>query len=331
MNYNHDPGYNAGDQHYNRPNIPRPTSSGQLPSQHPHPHPNQRADANFQPLGSAGYFQGQQNFGATHGYGQNYYGSYPQYYYPAQQTPYYAGGYQGYLASYAPPSEPPKEIVKKNNAERKPMISYDDTDTETKIVGQDNSRGCQDDHHSETDCPDDPKETVEAKNKEAKIIAIPGTSITLESEEDIKKWREERRKMWLVKISNQREKHKSDLGIEEEDVSRNEAFQQVKKDKQFIQSIQNQINRSGPSPNLDLKLIQRTMAKENIKLLNFIKELGDAGLLQYELKEEEKQKLFGNSLRQSGGRNNFNSKRPNTPHEGPSRYEGNKKKQTKHI
>ncbi|CAR30219.1 Rsa1p [Lachancea thermotolerans CBS 6340] len=327
MNYNHGSNYNGGDQYYNRPNIPKPTSSGQLPNQHPHS--NQRADANFQPHQTSAYFQGHQTFGATQGYGQNYYGSYPQYYYPAQQAPYYAGGYQGYIANYASPAEPPKEAVKNNSAERKSVISYDDTDTETNIISQDQNGGSKEKRHSEVGTPDDPKETIEAENKEAKIIAIPGTSITLESEEDIKKWREERRKMWLVKISNQREKHKSDLGIEEEDVSRNEAFQQVKRDKQFIQSIQNQINRSGPSPNLDLKLIQRTMAKENIKLLNFIKELGDAGLLQYELKEEEKQKLFGSNSRQPGARTNFNNKRPNTPHEGPSRYEGSKKRQHK--
>ncbi|CEP62434.1 Rsa1p LALA0_S05e05578g [Lachancea lanzarotensis] len=156
-------------------------------------------------------------------------------------------------------------------------------------------------------------------------VQIQGTSITLTSDGDIEKWREERRKMWLLKISNQREKHKLELGVQEEQTPKQLSFQNVRKDQQFIQNIQNQIGRYNSSPNLSLNLVQRTMAEENAKLLNFIKELGDAQLLEYELNDEEKEKLFGNAKR-GKPRGDYN-KRPANARNGPSRYEGNAKRQ----
>ncbi|SCU88081.1 LAMI_0D08702g1_1 [Lachancea mirantina] len=156
---------------------------------------------------------------------------------------------------------------------------------------------------------EEPKATA---NKNSPTM-IPGTSIVLQTEEEVAKWREERRKMWLLKISNNRDRHQQDMGVQIEDITSRDAFKQVKKDKQFIQNIQAQVTRINPRANLDLKIRQRTMAEENMKLLQFIQELGDANLLEYELSQDEKEKLFGNSQR-SRSRNeprNSNSRMPN--------------------
>lgn len=123
--------------------------------------------------------------------------------------------------------------------------------------------------------------------------AILGTSITLTTDEDIAKWREERKKMWLLKISNRRQEHMQRMGIKEDDLKGRSVLQESKKQKQFIQSIQNQVNRTNPKANLNVKIVQREMAGENSQLLDFITELGDAHLLEYELTPEEKTKLFG--------------------------------------
>lgn len=217
--------------------------------------------------------------------------------------------------------------VKPRMAEKVTIDYEDSAATPSSVSGIDSIEEDRTHHPKPDQNFDDAEGALQSDKKEKKVVAIPGTSITLESEEDIKKWREERRKMWLVKISNQREKHRQELGVEEKEPTNAGAFQQVKKDKQFIQSIQNQINRVNPNPNLSLRLMQRTMAEENINLLNFIQELGDAKLLEYELTEEEKNVLFGNTFKRNKPRADFNRKRPNFTRDGPSRYEGNTKKQ----
>lgn len=154
---------------------------------------------------------------------------------------------------------------------------------------------------------DSDEEMIRNKNEP---VSVPGTSITLVTDEDIAKWREERRKMWLIKISNNRKSHMDSMGIKEEEVNKTSVLREAKKDKQFIQSIQNQVNRFNPKSNLNTKIYQREMAGDNAKLLNFIEELGDCGLLEYELNQEEKNKLFRNNIdgdRREGRRYNNNN------------------------
>ena len=139
-----------------------------------------------------------------------------------------------------------------------------------------------------------------------KVILVPGTSIALITDEDVKRWREERKKMWLLKISNNKKKHMQEMGIKEDELNgQSSILKESRKEKQFIQSIQNQVQRGNPRVDLNLKLIQREFANENSKLLDFIRELGDAGLLEYELSQEEKDILFGASGDNS--RNNYKS------------------------
>lgn len=179
---------------------------------------------------------------------------------------------------------------------------------------------------------DDSKNIDEQDDDEEKdkpdVVTVPGTSISLISEEDIAKWREERKKMWLLKISNHKEKHREAMGIKEEEVSNmGNVLKESKKERQFIQSIQNQVNRFNPKVNLNLKIVQREMMDDNTKLLSFIKELGDAELLEYELSEKEKSVLFGNQDENSkfnnrrndkfrGNRSNYNN---NNGHNGNNR------------
>lgn len=163
------------------------------------------------------------------------------------------------------------------------------------------------DNESEDEEPSlgaDPEEQgTEAAGEQ--MLTVPGTSITLVTEEDIIKWREQRKRMWLLKISNNKQKHMLEMGIKEEELKgQKSALQETKKQKQFIQSIQNQVNRINPRSTLSVRIAQREMAKENSDLLDFIEKLGDAGLLNCELTDDEKEKLFGfNDNFQRKGRN----------------------------
>ncbi|QLQ77895.1 hypothetical protein HG537_0A01420 [Torulaspora globosa] len=151
---------------------------------------------------------------------------------------------------------------------------------------------------------------------DSQTLTVPGTSITLATEEDILKWREQRKRMWLLKISNNRQKHMEGMGIKEEDLKgQKSALQEGKKQKLFIQSIQNQVNRINPRSTLSVRIAQREMAQENSKLLDFIEKLGDAGLLNCELTDDEKEKLFGpQDTAQKKGRNSYRSDFKNKPY-----------------
>ena len=161
--------------------------------------------------------------------------------------------------------------------------------------------------NSENNKADDLGTESNKKNRQA-AIPVPGTSITLITDEDIAKWREERKKMWLLKISNHKEQHREAMGIKKEDLNNmGNVLRESKKERQFIQNIQNQVNRFNPKVNLNLKFIQKEMMQDNIKLLSFIKELGDSGLLEYELTEKEKKVLYGNNQEESNKFSNHNN------------------------
>ena len=174
---------------------------------------------------------------------------------------------------------------------------------------------------SSSDNDDDEEEDDEYLIKQSESLAslkdrkepipVPGTSITLGTEEDIEKWREERRKMWLLKISNNRKVHMENFGVTEEELNKTSILRESRKQKQFIQNIQNQVNRFDPRANLHLRIVQRGLSEENEKLLDFIEELGDAGLLEYELTQEEKDKLFGNKPLDRGKRQTQRGQPPN--------------------
>lgn len=156
---------------------------------------------------------------------------------------------------------------------------------------------------NEEEQEDEPKIIDGAAKTEDKAICIPGTSIVLKTDDDIAKWKEERRKMWLIKISNNKETYRQKFNIKEEELHSN-TLQESRKERNFIQNIQNQVKRFHPKPSLTIGLHQRILKEENSKILDFIKELGDANYLKYELTEEEKGVLFGNRERKNDNNNN---------------------------
>lgn len=156
-------------------------------------------------------------------------------------------------------------------------------------------------------------------NKPNSVVTIPGTSISLQTEEEIQAWRNERKKNWLIKISNKKEEHCENLGIDASELAHStnrKKFQEFKKDKDFIDRISMQIKKDAGFENqltkpssLTTTMLKRDQNEENSKLLQFIKELGDAQYLEYELTEQEKSKLFKNSNNNFSGGNNYQRKR----------------------
>ncbi|SMN21511.1 similar to Saccharomyces cerevisiae YPL193W RSA1 Protein involved in the assembly of 60S ribosomal subunits [Maudiozyma saulgeensis] len=195
-------------------------------------------------------------------------------------------------------SAPPKTSLDKQANEKLSQLTKDKKTTEKSLITQDDiqkkvstSTNGDGNLHTEEEEDDDDEDSQNIKNKNN--IQIQGTSIKLETDEEIKKWKEERRKMWLLKISNNKEKHMKEMGIKENDLKNTSVLKEASKQKKFIQSIESQVHRYDPKANLNLKVVQREMANENDKILQFIQDLGDANLLTYELTAAEKDKLFG--------------------------------------
>ncbi|SCW00477.1 LAFE_0C05050g1_1 [Lachancea fermentati] len=292
-------------------NVPQPTSSGQLLNGNEH-------CVGHRPTG---YQQPQSQLQAqsqTYYYAQHQYMPVNQGYIPAYYSPYHMYGYQyqqhqqqsqpqpyGTLWNGNGPSIDGTTSKSLQSSATNNRMEYDVAGLKTRASSYDRTDQRDKDYENKEDNVSEAKELDSMSNtkdtvKES-VVPIPGTSITLQTEEDIKNWREERRKMWLLKISNQKDKHRANLGVADDEMSNRGVFLEGKREKQFIQSIQNQITRFNPNQNLNLKILQRSMASENGKLLSFIKELGDAGLLEYELTEQEKERLFGGNMRVKRG------------------------------
>ncbi|CCF60395.1 hypothetical protein KAFR_0K00400 [Kazachstania africana CBS 2517] len=207
-----------------------------------------------------------------------------------------------------------------NEKPREGLHGDDKENEDEKENGDVNEDSNEDDDNGDDDDDDD-------DNDSDKNIAISGTAITLVTEEDIKKWREERRKMWLLKISNNKKMHMDKLGISEQEVNNTSVLKDTKKQKQFVQNIQNQVRRYNPKANLGLKIVQREMANDNTKILKFIEELGEAGILDHELTQAEKEVLFGGSNdKERAGHYSGNNINNNRNRPGNYEYNGHDRK-----
>ncbi|QLG75083.1 hypothetical protein HG535_0H04100 [Zygotorulaspora mrakii] len=276
--------------------LPRPTSSGTLLDSYddanvkrqrmnPPPPMPYAPPSNFQTFGAISQYEQPYGHGMPPVQSTQTWNAQP--YYPPNET-YSTSSYNGPHQNIAPslPKES-KPVIEK--VEEHPIVKTNAVDYGKE--GQVDSSEEESEHEN----------VKEAQSETKRPITVPGTSITLATQADIEKWRSERKKMWLLKISNKKLEHMNSMGIKESEVkAQKSVLQESKKQKQFIQSIQNQVNRVNPKSNLNVRIVQREMAKENSKLLQFIKELGDANLLKYELTQQEKDKLFGGS--------DFNSK-----------------------
>ncbi|KAH3903445.1 Rsa1p SCDLUD_001085 [Saccharomycodes ludwigii] len=192
---------------------------------------------------------------------------------------------------------PLKKINKNKHLEQ--IVSNNSKDTQSNVHGSTNKKEYVKGEESLylKEIINNDTEGTNVTNKTANPIVIPGTKITLSSEKEILQWREERKKMWLLKISNKKDEHAKTLGIDlikDQDKLNNNKniFREARKDKEFIEKITNQVRRYNPKPNLTLSILQKEQKLENLKILNFIKELGDAGYLDHELTQMERNKLF---------------------------------------
>ncbi|QLL30329.1 hypothetical protein HG536_0A01460 [Torulaspora globosa] len=287
MNYHSNAGYGRGF----RP-LPRPSSSGTLSGGPQYEPTNKRQRLQETPAVGAGYPPPP----------LPYHMPTPMATYPYCMQPPPASHpmplpYMSNEWSAQPYREPPQTIAGSRQQPQSVEIEAASGDEEGDERGNDESS------------QDESSEEQQSEATGSQPLTVPGTSITLATEEDILKWREERKRMWLLKISNNKQKHMQGMGIKEEDLKvQKSALQEGKKQKQFIQNIQNQVNRINPRSTLSVRIAQREMAQENSRLLDFIEKLGDAGLLNCELTEEEKEKLFGpHDSTQKKGRNSYRS------------------------
>ncbi|CDO94973.1 unnamed protein product [Kluyveromyces dobzhanskii CBS 2104] len=193
-----------------------------------------------------------------------------------------------YYVSDVEQSDPPAcELTRSRNTEEEKDEDEDEEDEKASVAEVINEKVFKDAHEAD--------------------VCIPGTSIVLKTEEDIEKWKEERKKMWLIKISNNKDMYRKKFNIKEDELHHN-PLQESKKERNFIQSIQNQVKRFNNRPNLTVGLRQRILKEENAKILDFIKELGDANHLKYELTEEEKIVLFGSKDRKTDNGRRLNGR-----------------------
>lgn len=160
------------------------------------------------------------------------------------------------------------------------------------------------------------------EDEEQKINFIQGTGISLESEEDIKKWQEQRRINWMLKVSNKKSLHNEILknpenfkDSEDEQIkaflkfktehkisaelqeSQKNSFKEFGKIKEAVRKMFQQIEKDDNNTSItniaSMKLIKMEEEKDNLKILPFIKALGDMNKLEYTLTDNEKEKLFG--------------------------------------
>lgn len=263
--------------------LPKPTSSGTL-SNMPEYEPNNAKRQKLQPSISPYVYGGAYYMQPNHGQVTPYYVQQPQQPMPTHGT-FVSNQWkaQDYAHDRNVPSVPYKPVTSSRPSQyfEKEVVELGKRDTDS------------DSDHTQEDINILPGESAAPVAKE-ESVKVPGTSITLSTEADIMKWRDERRKMWLLKISNNKQKHMQDMGIKEDELKGQKSILvEGRKQKQFLQSIQNQVNRVNPRSNLNVRIVQREMAQENSQLLQFIKELGDANLFECELTQEEKDKLFG--------------------------------------
>lgn len=160
------------------------------------------------------------------------------------------------------------------------------------------------------------------EDEEQKTQFIQGTGISLESEEDIKKWQEQRRINWMLKVSNKKNLHneilKNPENFKDSEDSEIQTFLKFQNDhnitadaqetqkntfkefgkiketvRKMFQQIDKDNNNSSVTNIASMKLIKMEEEKDNLKILPFIKALGDMNKLDYTLTDNEKEKLFG--------------------------------------
>lgn len=208
-----------------------------------------------------------------------------------------------------------KKLIQSKDIDESLNIKSSDSDSapeEMKIGKEDISKTVEEDDLNEGSDEDE----------EQKINFIQGTGISLESEEDIKKWQEQRRINWMLKVSNKKSlhneilknpesfkdsedkqikaflkfktEHKISADLQESEKNSFREFGKVKEAvRKMFQQIEKDDNNTSITNIASMKLIKMEEEKDNLKILPFIKALGDMNKLEYTLTDNEKEKLFG--------------------------------------
>ncbi|KAH3675961.1 hypothetical protein WICMUC_002257 [Wickerhamomyces mucosus] len=136
------------------------------------------------------------------------------------------------------------------------------------------------------------KEEPSNKDKSISLKPLPiiqGTNISLKTDQDIEDWIKQRKLNWMQKISNNRPK--DDLQNIEKDnkfITRQQSnsignhrshIETLQNKKKFKERIHNSINNTS-NINLNNLILKRQMREENLKVLKFIKNLFETGILE---------------------------------------------------
>lgn len=107
-------------------------------------------------------------------------------------------------------------------------------------------------------------------------IAIPGTDITLNTQEDIEAWIKQRKVNWMKKISNSKPSDSSEDSKEAKVVQKRRQLQGNQRNNNVVRG---EASRNKAKFNLNKAIIQRELAQENLQILDVIRELFDQGIL----------------------------------------------------
>ena len=224
---------------------------------------------------------------------------------------------------------PPEEVKIEKKVEKEPVIKQNTIKKEEKNEKEKENVAEEKDHdigveeEEEDDDDEEKNENLDLQNKTPVPTFIPGTTISLTSDEDIQKWQQQRKINWLLKVSNKKKLHneilanpenfkdstdeevkkfiqfqkENNLTVKMEEQQKNtfKEFGKIKETvKKMFQQIEKDDHQNNSTANIaSMKIFKMEEQEDNLKVLPFIKLLGDLGKLEYKLTDVEKEKLFG--------------------------------------
>ncbi|OBA27328.1 hypothetical protein HANVADRAFT_52355 [Hanseniaspora valbyensis NRRL Y-1626] len=223
---------------------------------------------------------------------------------------------------------PPEEVKIEKKVEKEPVIKQntikkeEENEKEKENVAEEKDHDIDVEEEEEED-DDEENENLDLLNKTPVPTFIPGTTISLTSDEDIQKWQQQRKINWLLKVSNKKKLHneilanpenfkdstdeevkkfiqfqkENNLTVKMEEQQKNtfKEFGKIKDTvKKMFQQIEKDDHQNNSTANIaSMKIFKMEEQENNLKVLPFIKLLGDLGKLEYKLTDVEKEKLFG--------------------------------------
>ena len=221
---------------------------------------------------------------------------------------------------------PPEEVKIEKKIEKEPVIKENTIkkeEEEVKIEKENVEEEKDHDIDDDDDGDEEENDNLDLQNSTPVPTFIPGTTISLTSDEDIQKWQQQRKINWLLKVSNKKKLHneilanpenfkdstdeevkkfiqfqkENNLTVKMEEQQKNtfKEFGKIKETvKKMFQQIEKDDHQNNSTANIaSMKIFKMEEQEDNLKVLPFIKLLGDLGKLEYKLTDVEKEKLFG--------------------------------------